>query len=357
MQLLGRLRHALGTRHSQGGGFCASSLGHEPYGAGMVRLPRRPHDNLDLAAASILEPEVPPEANEHSMSALFLTCSSQRALGAAAFQSAGPRRDNGHIAAKVREHMAGGTMTENRYVFDNAVTAETCACVPITSATWGRCTPPRRRLGAAFGGGRGRFRPGRGCDDSRLVGLKLIFLIVSRTMSLLRLSRRESWWKDAEILMLRHLSLGRPPRAAACSFATDVAGPGVAGGAGRDAAGRLPRRDAAHRHSRHCLALASRHRPSAPVAPRSLRGVRQCAALCGRWCCGWLGFRHPQVDVTGRIKRRQVVHGLISEYRRAPEEREAPAQRWRMSFGAAQGRARPDRPRLVSTRSPPPAHG
>jgi hypothetical protein len=38
------------------------------------------------------------------------------------------------------------------------------------------------------------------------VGLKLIFLIVSRTVSLLRLSRRESWWKDAEILMLRHSS-------------------------------------------------------------------------------------------------------------------------------------------------------
>jgi putative transposase len=34
--------------------------------------------------------------------------------------------------------------------------------------------------------------------------LKLIFLIVSRAMSLLVLSRREWWWKDAEILMLRH---------------------------------------------------------------------------------------------------------------------------------------------------------
>jgi putative transposase len=36
------------------------------------------------------------------------------------------------------------------------------------------------------------------------VGLKLIFLIVSRAVSLLGLSRREAWWKDAEILMLRH---------------------------------------------------------------------------------------------------------------------------------------------------------
>jgi hypothetical protein len=35
--------------------------------------------------------------------------------------------------------------------------------------------------------------------------LKLIFLVVSRAVSLLGLSRREWWWKDAEILMLRHL--------------------------------------------------------------------------------------------------------------------------------------------------------
>ena len=45
------------------------------------------------------------------------------------------------------------------------------------------------------------------CDDLRLVGLKLTFLIVSRLMSLLRLSRREAWWKDAEILMVRHEAL------------------------------------------------------------------------------------------------------------------------------------------------------
>ncbi len=42
------------------------------------------------------------------------------------------------------------------------------------------------------------------CDDHRLVGLRLIFLIATRAVSLLGLSRRESWWKDAEILMLRH---------------------------------------------------------------------------------------------------------------------------------------------------------
>ena len=36
------------------------------------------------------------------------------------------------------------------------------------------------------------------------MSLKLIFLIVTRAVSVLGLSRRESWWKDAEILMLRH---------------------------------------------------------------------------------------------------------------------------------------------------------
>ena len=34
--------------------------------------------------------------------------------------------------------------------------------------------------------------------------MKLIFLIVFRAVSVLRLSRKEAWWKDAEILMLRH---------------------------------------------------------------------------------------------------------------------------------------------------------
>ena len=36
------------------------------------------------------------------------------------------------------------------------------------------------------------------------MGLKLIFVIATRAVSLLGLSRRERWWKDAEILMLRH---------------------------------------------------------------------------------------------------------------------------------------------------------
>jgi putative transposase len=48
------------------------------------------------------------------------------------------------------------------------------------------------------------------------VGLKLIFLVVTRAVSVLGLSRREAWWKDAEILMLRHqlaVALREQPRA------------------------------------------------------------------------------------------------------------------------------------------------
>ena len=48
------------------------------------------------------------------------------------------------------------------------------------------------------------------------MGLKLIFLIVTRAVALLGLSRREVWWKDAEILILRHqlaVTLREQPRA------------------------------------------------------------------------------------------------------------------------------------------------
>src|ERR1700683_3107184 len=53
-------------------------------------------------------------------------------------------------------------------------------------------------------------------EDLRLVGLKLVFLVVTRAVSVLGLSRREAWWKDAEILMLRHqlaVALRERPRA------------------------------------------------------------------------------------------------------------------------------------------------
>ena len=84
-------------------------------------------------------------------------------------------------------------------------------------------------------------------------------------------------WRDPHAA--HQLSVALRERAAG-SFAADMAGPGVAGAAGRDAADRLPRRDTAPRHARHRLALASGH-PSSPLgASQSLRtpaGAPQCA--------------------------------------------------------------------------------
>jgi hypothetical protein len=50
----------------------------------------------------------------------------------------------------------------------------------------------------------GRSWFGLACDDLRIVGLKLIFLVVTRAVSVLGLSWREAWWKEAGILVLRH---------------------------------------------------------------------------------------------------------------------------------------------------------
>jgi hypothetical protein len=63
----------------------------------------------------------------------------------------------------------------------------------------GRCFAGRRRPGHPNGAWRAGSWFGLACDDLRLVGLKLIFLIVTRAVSVLGLSRREAWWKDAEI--------------------------------------------------------------------------------------------------------------------------------------------------------------
>src|SRR6266478_5979308 len=107
----------------------------------------------------------------------------------------------------------------------------------------------------------GRSWLGRKWDDLRLMGLKLVFLVVSRVMSLLRLSRRESWWKDAEILMLCHqlaVAERERPKARARLTWPDRAWLALLAGT---VPGREAGRDAAARHSGHYLALASRHRP------------------------------------------------------------------------------------------------
>ena len=70
------------------------------------------------------------------------------------------------------------------------------------------------------------------------MGLKLIFVIVSRVVSLLMLSRRESWWKDAEILMLRHQLAVAERERPRVYFASDVGGPVRPVSPPRPAAGR-----------------------------------------------------------------------------------------------------------------------
>ena len=68
--------------------------------------------------------------------------------------------------------------------------------MPKTYVTWSDAPLTCRLFGPT--------PPAGAWDDLRLMGLRLIFLIVTRAVSLLGLSRRESWQKDAEILMLRH---------------------------------------------------------------------------------------------------------------------------------------------------------
>ena len=75
--------------------------------------------------------------------------------------------------------------------------------VPKTFVTWAYTQRNAAGLGSASGVGRTGLGQSE-WDDLGIVGLKLVFLVVSRATSLIRLSRRESWWKDAEILMLRH---------------------------------------------------------------------------------------------------------------------------------------------------------
>jgi len=84
--------------------------------------------------------------------------------------------------------------------------------VPKTCATWADAlwTPSVRTVPG------GQVSGGPACNDLRLVGLKLMFLVVTRAVAVLGLSRREAWWKDVEILMLRHqlaVALRERPRA------------------------------------------------------------------------------------------------------------------------------------------------
>ncbi len=160
--------------------------------------------------------------------------------------------------------------------------------VPKTRATWAYA--PRRPWGqcprVAVGG---RFARGRPCDGFRLAGLKLIFLIVTRAVSVLGLSRREAWWKDAEILMLRHqLAVAVRERPRAHSRLTWPDRAWLALLAGTRPAGRL----AAMPLIVTPATILRWHRDISAAAGRGYRGaaapdVRRHAVMFGRWCCGW----------------------------------------------------------------------
>src|SRR5712691_7212578 len=95
-----------------------------------------------------------------------------------------------------------------------AIVAQPCRCRQPAPSGQMLCVTSSPRSRERAPGGQVWFGPV--CDDLRLVGLKLIFLVVTRAVSVLGLSRREGWWKDAEILMLRHqlsVALRERPRA------------------------------------------------------------------------------------------------------------------------------------------------
>jgi hypothetical protein len=161
----------------------------------------------------------------------------------------------------------------------------------------------------------------RAWDDLRLVGLKLIFLIVTRAVSLLGLSRREWWWKDVEILMLRHqLAVAERERPHAHSRLTwpDRAWPALH-------AGKVPtERLAADRHSRHDLALAARHRPppvGGPVAPGPLRAAGNASQGAVGGAAAGPGERVRGVPPHSRRARGTRHHGGAVHGLADPQER------------------------------------
>jgi putative transposase len=137
--------------------------------------------------------------------------------------------------------------------------------------------------------------------------LKLIFLIVTRSVSLLGLSRRDRWWKDAEILMLRHqLAVAERERPRAHSRLTwpDRA---LLALLARDAADRPSRRDAADRHPGHHLAVARdiiRHRwgrlsrQGRSGRPATHRKVRSVVLRLARENESW-GYRRIHGELAG----------------------------------------------------------
>src|SRR5260370_31012540 len=181
-------------------------------------------------------------------------------------------------------------------------------------------------------------------DDLRLVGLKLIFLIVTRAVWLLGWWRRVWWWKDAEILMLRHqLAVAERERPRAHSRLRWPARAWLALLAGTVPAERLAARrlivtPARSRAGSATSSAAGGRACRAGAAP----GARQRIARCGRWCCGWPG-RTSRGDTGGSTASSR---GSASRWRRPRSGRSSRAPRsTRLRAGMARAGRNSFRPR------------
>ncbi len=115
------------------------------------------------------------------------------------------------------------------------------------------------------------------------MGLKLIFLVVSRAMPVLGLSRRESWWKDAEILMLMaHARLTWPDRAWLALLAGTLPVERLAGMRLILTPGTT------------CAGIATSSAAAGLVCrARAGPAARRRAVMSGQRCCGWPGRTSP----------------------------------------------------------------
>jgi len=112
-----------------------------------------------------------------------------------------------------------------------------------------------------------------------------------RAVSVLGLSRREAWWKDAEILMLRHqLAVAQREQPKAHSRLTWPDRAWLALLAGTLPAGRLAGMQLIVTRPRSCAGTAASSAAGGRGCPAAAApDVRRCAVTSGRWCCGWPG--------------------------------------------------------------------
>src|ERR1022692_2224346 len=115
----------------------------------------------------------------------------------------------------------------------------------------------------------------------------------------------------------------RPARAASRSLEVDVAGPGVAGPARRDAASRPAGSDAADRHSPPDLSVGSRHRPPPPGGrPAGWRRIAPPATIL-RWHRDIVRRRWARLSRRGRSGRPPTRRNVRSVVLRLARENES----------------------------------